>query len=411
MLWFVGKVYSEFQDYLQSNGIPYGLFADAAQKHRKLRPAQRTDIDFSDLGGLEAQLGAARAADVDAVAVAGYENYVLPAALIARYYGVPGPSPEAALAATDKVTMRERFAANCPELTPGFAEVGSWADIEQFMDSHGFPVMLKPANLMKSLLVTKNDSPPVLRRNFDGLARETARLYEKYGVSQQPRFIIEECVEGSMHTIAAFTEADGTPVIIPGVVDCTTAQDIGFDDNFLYSRSLPSLLDAQQAESLYAAASSGIKALSLSSCPAHVELILAAKGPKIIEIGARIGGYRTRLYEYGCGINLQKLAFDNAYGRSLAITEPRHRSIAAIELFPDGQGTFAGLHSRGTVEKLPSLRHLSVKPLPGRTIGRASQGYKAAAVIILGNEDPEQFQKDFDYVREHATIDLAPPPG
>ena len=406
MLWFVGKVFSEFQAYLEAHNLAYGLFADSAHKHHKLRPAQRVDIDFSSLAGIEEQLADIDPRDVDAVAVAGYENYVLAAAVIARHFGVPGPSIEAARAATDKIVMRERFHAYDPELTPDFAEVTDWPGIERFLAGHGFPVMLKPASLMKSLLITKNSTRADLRRNFEKLSADASRLYAKYGIPEKPRFIIEEFLVGSMHTVAAFADTEGAPIIIPGIVDCITGQDMGFDDNFLYSRSLPTRLTSKQTNQLYEASADGIRALGLTSCPAHVELILTDKGPKIIEIGARIGGYRPRLYEYASGYDLRRFMIATAYGRSIQIPQSIHRSAAALELFPDGQGAFAGLTNRAEIDKLPSLLHLSAKPLPGRLIGRSSDGYKAAAVIILGNEDPVQFQKDFDYVRTHAQIEI-----
>lgn len=406
MLWFVGKVYSELEDYIEAHSIAYGLFADAAHPPRNLHPARQVNLDFTDYATLTLQFKAHIDLDVDAVAVAGYENYVLPAALIARHFSVPGPSPEAAKKATDKFLMRQAFMEHTPHLTPDFAEVAEWDDIEQFIDTHAFPVMLKPANLMKSLLITRNSTMDELRQNYTALSSQTSGLYKKYGVNQPPRLIIESFLEGSMHTVAALADAHGEPVIIPGVVDCVTASDAGFQDNFLYSRTLPTRLSENQVESLYKAAAEGIKALGLSSCPAHVELILTDQGPKIIEIGARVGGYRPRMYEYGCGIDLTALMIDNAHDQKIAVPPVACRHITAIELFPVREGPFKDLASREIIDQLPSLRHLSVKPLKGHTVGPSSQGYKAAAVIILGNDDAEQFARDVAYVRQHAAIEL-----
>lgn len=406
MLWVVGKVFSEFLEYLEDNGIEFGVFRDASFKNPPRLHARIEPLDFSTPATLPHQLQHIRPGEVSAIIVAGYENYVLPAACIARHFGVPGPSIEAAHAATDKAVMRAKFMRSVPTLTPDFAVAASWDDIEKFMSAHHFPVMLKPANLMKSLLITKNSTPGELQENYRHTEQAMRRLYRKYSVSQVPKIIIEEFLEGTMHTVAAFADAEGNPVIIPGVADCVTAQEIGFDDNFLYSRALPSALPAAQQQHMYDAAAEGIRALGLTNCPAHVELVLTKKGPKIIEIGARVGGYRPRMYQYGLGIDLQQLMIDTAYGRPLHFSASAHHCIRALELFPDSSGQFLSLTHEREIRQLPSLRRLSIKPRPGQTIGRSSQGYKAAAVVVLASDNPAQLQKDYEFVRANARIQL-----
>ncbi|HSH17846.1 MAG TPA: ATP-grasp domain-containing protein [Candidatus Saccharimonadales bacterium] len=406
MLWIVGKTFSEFRQYLETRGTTYGIFWDQTLELPQEVTAPVVRLNFSQAETITVQLQEYPELDVSAIIVAGYENYVLPAAYIAAFYGVPGPSPQAALAATDKAVMRQMFLDYDTAISPQYAAVSDWHDVVSFMKNHEFPVVLKPASLMKSLLITKSSSMTELQENYEETARQIQKLYRKYSVGQVPKIIIEEFLEGSMHTVAGFADANGQPLLIPGVVDCITGQQIGHDDNFLYARTLPTRLPAAEQERIMHVAAEGIQALGLRSCPAHVELMLTKTGPKIIEIGARIGGYRPRMYEYAYGIDLQAIMLAIARGEIPQITPTLNRSISVFELFPDTEGPYEALSNEAQLSSLPSLRRLSIKPDKGQIIGRSSRGYKAAAVVILGHDDSAQLQKDSDFIRSQVRVEL-----
>lgn len=407
MLWIVGKSFSEFRRYLEDHGVSYGIFWDKSLPLPEDVTVPVIALDFTHEEGIAVQLEEHPDIDVSAVLVAGYENYVLPGAYIGRYYGVPAPSLEAAVSATDKAVMRRKFIEHDPRISPAFSAVTDWEDIEKFMSAHEFPVMLKPANLMKSLLITKNHSMDELREHYETTRQEIERLYREHSIISPPKIIIEEFLEGSMHTVAAFVDASGEAQIVPGVVDCITAQDMRFSDNFLYCRSMPSRLEEQVQEDIIRVAKESVRALGLTSCPAHIEIMLTRTGPKVIEVGARIGGYRPRMYEYAKGVDMYAAELDLVFGRQPKIDASAARSIAVFELFPDTEGRFEAITHKSALEELPSMRHFSIKPQPGDKIGRASHGYRAVAVAILGNDDAEQFRKDFDFFQENAKVALA----
>jgi biotin carboxylase len=406
MLWIVGKTFSEFRNYLDERLIPYGVFWDAALPLPESITASVIPLDFSNIVTLKEQLERCQSADVTSIIVAGYENYVLPAAHIAAYYDIPGPNIEAAAAATDKALMRQKFIDFDPSLSPGYAEVHNWQDVEDFMRRHSFPVMLKPASLMKSLLITKSANIDELKHNYRQTTDEISRLYSKYNVGQAPKIIIEEFLNGTMHTVAGFADANGEPLLIPGIVDCITGQEIGHDDNFLYSRALPTKLSRHDQDNVLRVAQRGIQALGLSSCPAHIEIMLTGSGPKIIEIGARLGGYRPRMYEYAAGIDLQLIMLEIAAGQAPNIQASAERLIAVYELFPLTEGMFQELTFEADLRALSSLRHLSIKADTGTVVGRSSQGHKTAAVVILGNENTTQFEQDRLFMETNVRVQL-----
>lgn len=121
-------------------------------------------------------------------------------------------------------------------------------------------------------------------------------------------------------------------------------------------------------------------------------------GPMIVEIGARNGGYRERMHLVANGIDITNNALRVALGEQPNIEATKNQACAVLELFPKTPGTFDGLKDEASLRQLPSLLYLSVKAKPGEYIGKAGDGFKMAAVVILTNPDTEQFNKDLSII-------------
>jgi phosphoribosylamine-glycine ligase len=405
MLWITGKAFREFRTYLELHQISYGVFWDSTlQPPKSYASVPLIPLDFAHLNQSLKNLDNKQGSDITAVVVSGYENYVVPAAQIARHFNLPSMDMEVARAATDKLLMRQRFAAKAPQLTPDFSEVQSWEDVESFMTAHTYPVMLKPASLMKSLLITKNNSLEELQENYRQTVKAIDGIYHKYGVRQKPRIIIEEFLEGTMHTVAGFVNRAGQIALVPAIVDCRTAEELKLADSFIYSRHLPTRLPAEAQAAILAAAQEGVTALGVAHCPVHVEIMLTKHGPKIIEIGARIGGYRARMYEAALGMDLYAASIAVATDQVPDLATTTAGSCAVIELFPEHEGSFQHVTASQQLKELLSLKYFGIKAKPGQVIGKASQGYKAAAIIILAHASAEQLQADYDFIQQNCRV-------
>jgi glutathione synthase/RimK-type ligase-like ATP-grasp enzyme len=62
--------------------------------------------------------------------------------------------------------MRELFATAPTKISPDFAVITSEREVRDFAAQHTFPLIIKPANLSKSLLVTKSSSLEELLMNY-----------------------------------------------------------------------------------------------------------------------------------------------------------------------------------------------------------------------------------------------------
>ncbi|HKX72575.1 MAG TPA: ATP-grasp domain-containing protein [Candidatus Saccharimonadales bacterium] len=396
----VGQNFSTLTDYLSEKGYDYIVLKDINRtKFPDKKLKRRVVCDFSSRESiLKVVHGITE--PIDAV-IATYENYILPASWIASDLGLPGISPASAEACTDKFLMRSLFAEAPEPVSPDFAIVKNEETLRTFAASHEFPLMLKPANLAKSLLVTKNHNLDELLANYRRTMDQIVSVYQKYSPSRSPSLLVEEFLDGSTHSVDAFTGQDGEPHVLKQVIDYETGFDIGFDDNFTYSRLLPSKLSKDDQAALRHVAAVGIKALGITSAPSHVEIIMTKKGPRIIEIGARNGGYRERMHGIANGIDITGNALNLTLGKPVELRATRNDSCATLELLPKTPGTFTGITNEDALKDLPSLNYYSVKAMPGQYVGKAADGYKMCAIIILHNADKAQFDRDLQWVNDN----------
>lgn len=342
-------------------------------------------------------------------AITRYENFIVPKLWVSKFYDIPYSSMDSLLSSTDKELMRERFSSYDKSISPDYKEILSLEEAKQFVEKHQFPVMLKPAHLVKSLLISKNSSQKELEENFEVIKKQINPIYEKYGVDQRkPKILIEEFLEGTQHTVAAFVDKDGNIHASTHVIDIVTAREIGINDNFLYSRTLPSKLDFNKQNEILETAKKGIKALGLKSSPAHVELIYTKDGAKIIEIGPRIGGYRTRMFKDAANIDLDKVEVEIASGNKL--TEDLNKEIinytCVIELFPKQIGNFSHIKNIEELRALKSLKYISIKRKVGELTGLSKDGFKMTAIIILSHSDKNVFEADLNYINLNVRVVL-----
>jgi len=401
----VGNSHHTLRDYLEEHGYNYVTlkdirltkFPDKKLQHREL-------ADFSDRQKLfQAVDTAHQRYAIDGVMVV-YESYVLIAAEIAAHLDVPAMPLEAARACTDKFLMRQKFAKAPIKISPDFMLVESEQDLRDFATKFGFPLILKPAHLAKSLLVTKNHSLDELLQNYERTMKNISTTYAKYAPRATPKLVIEEFLEGPVHSVDVFVDCDGTPHVLDGVVDYQTGYDIGYDDNFHYSRLLPSKLGREDVEKIREVAAVGCQALGMKNSPAHVEVIRTKDGPRIVEIGARNGGYRERMYWLADGLDIIGNAVHVALDEPLDIQSTKDESVAVLELFPKKPGIFDSIANEDKLQALPSLEYLSLKAKPGTFVGKSSDGYKMCAIIILHNADRKQFEQDLAFVNDHVAV-------
>lgn len=222
-------------------------------------------------------------------------------AAVGSRLGLSVLTPDAAECATDKRRMRLAFAAhNAP--SPRFAQAASLDDALVAAANIGYPVALKIACSSGSRGIYEVHDAPQLHK-FWAAAR---------GHQPDGDLLIEEWVQGP-------------EISVEGVCWRGTVSVVQVTDKSVFpgpypvesGHTQPSRFLPRQSAEIKEALTAGVHALGLDQCAFHAELKMAHKGPRIIEIGARLGGDRiaTHLTPLSTGVDLVRAAIDIALGR------------------------------------------------------------------------------------------------
>lgn len=377
-------------DSIHKAGYQAGILIDVRIKKRNLDMYDRVvEVDYDQMNNELPRLESL------GLNVAGllctYENYIVAKAKLGEYFGVAAPSLESARLATDKSLMRRAFLDADRTISPDFTTVDTLSQALEFAQNHSYPFIIKPTNLVKSLLVLKCDNEQQLIERFTYASETIGQLYEKYKIYERsPQLIIEEFIIGEQFSIAAYVDSEGTPHFCDGIVSLTNAQDIHVDDNYLYSRSLPATLSDDFTKEMFDVAEKGVRALKMTSVPAHIELMSGPEGTKIVEIGARTGGYRPRMYNYSYGLDLVTQEINLALGKKPVLNGLFSSFCAVYELFPQVEGTFKSISGNINSDLLTYYR---ITANDNTVVGPAKNGYKAAAIIIVTHDNQGQFEE------------------
>lgn len=402
-LFILGKILSDYTSGINKDLYDVYLLKDSTLPEKEYRDL--VDIYKVDYQNKDAFISSIKNIEVipDAILCL-YENYIPSKAWAGEYYNLGILTEEAAIAATNKLVMRESFQNYDPTITPAYINAKSFEDIKSFTTEYGFPIILKPANLSKSLLINKCKDITEAESYYNEMQRLLPDIYKKYNIYDKSGYIIaEQYLEGSMHTVAAFTDKESNVYLCDDIVDNITARDIGMDDNYLYLRSIPSTLSAEQKDQVLEVAKKGMKALNLKASAGHVEVFFTKDGPKLIEIGARLGGYRSRMYRLSSGIDLVQADISANLGDTVNLNKVTNNYCSVFEIFPDTEGTFDKIEAIDNLVSLESYysHNINVK---SEKIGPAKKGYKFVLNIILCNKDKSILDNDVNFVRNNIKV-------
>jgi hypothetical protein len=219
--------------------------------------------------------------------------------------------------------------------------------------------------------------------------------------------LVEEMMHGDMYSTDAYVTHDGEILCLP-LVKVITAHSVGLPGFYGYQRVVPSGLSKQDTELAFKSSRSAIRALALCSTTAHVELFKTAEGWKIIEVAARIGGYRDVLYRETYGI--EHFYNDLAIRMGNKPDMPSHfkKHAAVLNIYADDEGYIESIEGAEAARKLESIVYLKTHAGQGDQSLFATNGGNPIVDAVLSNEDPLQLDKDIAEVRKMVTINVRP---
>ncbi len=301
---------------------------------------------------------------------------------------------------TDKIKMRRSFYTYNPKITPKSLVVRNKKCGNVISKKIGFPCMLKPVHLSKSRLVTASHSLPELEENLNNIFNEIDKVYKNINIKLKSLVLAEEMMNGKMYTTSVYVDNNQKMYFTP-FVSIITSRDVGINDFHLYARTVPSKLNQKEIKRASFVAREGIRALGLKNTTTHIELMkLNNETWKIIEIGARIGGYRYKMFKNAYNFNHIENDILLKLNKKPIIKSKLIAYFSVIELFPEKKGVIKSIKGIKKIRQMKSFFDISIDKKVGEYAGFAKDGYTNVLYVILKNKNKDSFYKDFNRIRK-----------
>lgn len=301
----------------------------------------------------DAVLQVAREFKPDGIVIGACDTPVVTGAYLCSALGLPGNSVEAAVNSTDKLKMIEAFARS-DVAHPQFQKV-SKNDIEGFSLSIPYPVISKPVDSSggRGISIIHDDSELKEALLFSSQAGNSGDI------------LIEEYMRGREVSVEVLV-VEGKPHIIQ-ITDKITSGEPHF---FEIGHSQPSTLPEDTKERIRELAAKAVLAVGLYNSPAHVEIMLTEQGPKMVELGARLGSdcITTYLTDHSVsGVCMAQAAIELALGITPDVQHYGDSGLCVgVRFIPAEEGVLAGVEGLDEAESTDDLIQLAITGKIGR---------------------------------------------
>lgn len=319
------------------------------------------------------------------------------------------PTTESLHWASDKYEMRKRFRLYDPSITPKFTLIkeNSKKERERISAAIGFPMIVKPASMAASLFVTICYHEEELEKTLKTIFRKIKAAYEKEDKIVAPKIIAEGYMEGDMYSIDSYVNSRGTIHHCP-LVKVTTGKNIGHDDFYNYLQMTPTALKPHTITKAHETAEKAIHALGLRSTIAHIEMMKIDDEWKIIEVGARMGGFRHTLHELSCGINHNLNDILVRIPVKPIIPKKCQGFACAMKWFADKEGKIIEMKGVKKIEELESFHSIAVNKKIGDRAIFARNGGRSVFNLFMYNDDRSKLLADIRRAEQLVKIKIAP---
>ena len=296
-------------------------------------------------------------------------------AYAANKLGLVGISYDTAIKATDKGEMIKAFEASNVE-HPWYYILSSLDELETVENRITFPCISKP--------VDNAGSRGVMLVHSRGELNEAVKYSSLNG--RNGGVIIEEYLEGSEVSVEIIV-VDGTVHILQITDKLTT----GAPHFVEMGHSQPSQLEDENIDAIRDLAVRAVRAVGINNGPAHVEIMLTKKGPRMIELGARMGGdcITTHLVPLSTGIDMIKATIDICLGDVPDLEYKFHKG-SAIRYLRQSHGTIQKIEGVETAKSYEGVKQVTFVKEIGDSVKNINSSVDRIGYVIAQAESAVQ---------------------
>lgn len=302
-------------------------------------------------------------------------------AVVAKELGLVGVSEDTALKATDKAVMRQRLNEQGVPV-PKFFRVSNEEEYTKAVNAFAVPFVVKPADNSGSrgiVLVEDIHNTKVVNEAY-----EYSRRYSRNG-----NVVVEEYMRGPEVSVETLS-VDGKCHVIQITDKLTT----GAPHFVEMGHSQPTRHAPEIAEQIRQVVIAANKAVGIENGPSHTEVIVTAEGPKIVEIGARLGGdcITTHLVPLSTGVNMVENCIRIALGEKPDL-QPKFQKGSAIRYFAQKPGVVKSITGMETAEATEGVQQVSIVHGVGETVGEIDSSAARMGFVIAQSDTANEAVK------------------
>jgi biotin carboxylase len=323
-------------------------------------------LDYGDVDRLLPLVRAVHEASPLQAVVSLFELGLLPAARISDALGLDGDSVATVEMLLDKWRMRRRLAEI--GVSPVASAVGRSAqDLREFAEAHGLPVIVKPVRESGSLgiyCVRDLADVDLVAARFRSLHDRPWTAKDLSSAASFDDFLMEEFLDGPEISVETLS-FDGRHVIV-----AVTDKELGRGGFIEVGHSQPSRCPADELREVARLVTELLDAVGLRNGPAHTEVKLTSRGPRIVESHNRIGGGRiNELTEIVYGVDMERYALGARFGAVEPLDRsPEPRGGAAVRVITPDPGRVVAVTALDAVRADPAYVDLRLKVGPGDVV-------------------------------------------
>ena len=287
---------------------------------------------------------------------------------------LPAITPETALRATDKAEMIKAFAEHGVE-HPWFYVISSLEEAKALKGKITYPCISKPTDSSGSRGV-------MLIKNGEELLESLAY---SAGNGRSGAVIVEEYLQGHEVSVEVIVLRG-----VPHILQITDKLTTGAPHFVEMGHSQPSRLPEGDLEKIRDLASRAVLAVGIENGPAHVEIMLTKNGPRMIELGARMGGdcITTHLVPLSTGIDMVEASMRIALGEEPDVTPKKQRG-SAIRFFDVPSGRIESIEGADEARALAGVTEITFTKSVGDTAGEIGSSTDRVGFVIAEAETAE----------------------
>lgn len=315
---------------------------------------------------------------IDGVMTLATDMPIRTVAAIAKELGLVGITEETAINATDKAAMRKALKKHSVPI-PEFHPVNSLQDYKRIVTSFKSPFIVKPSDSSGSRGVS------LIKDLEDSKQLEKAYLQAK-SQSKSGVVMVEEYMTGpevSVETLAI----DGDVQVLQITDKITTGAPCFVE----IGHTQPTRLSKEVAREIERITISANKAIGIDNGPSHTEIIITPDGPKIVELGARMGGdcITTHLVPLSTGINMVEACIDIAIGIKPKIKSTINKG-AAIRYFKQYAGIIVRIDGIEAAKSISGVQQVSLVHGIGEEVTDITDSGSRIGFIIADGSDADE---------------------